>query len=392
MNPEPLNHEPLNPEPLKPYICLLYILIILFWGLRPFNFSPSNDVEWLKSENGISFYDLGVVYGPADYKKSDQISLLEKDKSITIEIWLTPGSDGYSRFSYIFCLCDGQQRELFSLSQAKSLLNLSKYRNPKNRKSVPYRWRWLKNTFFKGRKRLLTVTSNKTSTTIFIDGEKIKKFKNYSLILTKNLGPEQHIIIGNDPSGTKPWTGKIHGLAIYSHALSPKRVSEHFEKWRDENALSLLEEKNLIALYPMDERDGDVIHNASNDRHHLLIPHKFKIFKKNFLQLPNIAFKLNSSTIRDIGINIVGFIPLGFFLFYSFNYKSLTASSWRFIGLALIGGIALSFIVEIFQAYLPTRRSSLVDVIFNALGTGLGVTLALVFIKIKNPDHRTRQS
>jgi len=372
-------------------LCLLCVSFILFWGLRPFNFNPRNGATWLKTGNGINFHNHGIVYGPSEFKDFDKLPLFEKNEPISIELWLTPGSDGYDRVSHIFGVYDGQQREIFSLSQVKSLLKLSIYQNPENNKSAPHRWRWLKNTFFKGQKRFLTLTSDKTSTTVYWDGRKVIKYRNYSLIFSRDLAPEWCMIIGNDPSGTKPWTGKIHGLAIYNHALSPKRVSEHFEKWRGENALSLLKEKNLIALYPMDERDGNVIHNASIDRHHLLIPHKFKILKKNFLQLPNIAFKLNSSTVRDVGINIVGFIPLGFFLIYSLNYKSLSAPSWRYIGLALIGGIAVSFIVEMFQAYLPTRNSSLLDLIFNSLGTGLGVILALVLIKIKNPAHRTRQ-
>ena len=96
------------------------------------------------------------------------------------------------------------------------------------------------------------------------------------------MTPTWRMVIGNDPTGRKPWTGEIYGLAIYNHALSPEQVIENFEKWKGDNALSLLEEKNLIALYPMDEQYGHVIHNASNERYNLLIPHKFKIFKKNY--------------------------------------------------------------------------------------------------------------
>ena len=373
-------------------LCLLCVSFILFWGLRPFNFNPRNGAAWLKTGNGINFHNHGIVYGPSEFKDFDTFPLFAKNEPISIELWLTPGSDGYDRFSYIFCLYDGQQREIFSLSQVKSLLKLSIYQNPENNKSAPHRWRWLKNTFFKGQKRFLTLTSDKTSTTVYWDGRKVIRYRNYPLMFRRGFALEWRMIIGNDPSGTKPWAGKIHGLAIYNHALPAKLVFEHFEKWRGENALSLLEEKNLIALYPMDERDGNVIHNASNDRHHLLIPHKFKILKKDFLQMPGFSFKFNRSAIKDMGMNIVGFVPLGLLLMFSFNYQSLTASPFRFIGLVLLSGIAVSFIIEICQAYLPTRNSSLLDLIFNALGMGFGVFVALVLIKLRKFSYRIPQS
>lgn len=372
-------------------LCLLCVSFILFWGLRPFNFNQSNGATWLKTGNGIRFHNHGIVYGPSEFNDFDKPPLFKKNEPISIEICLTPGSDSYDRFSYIFCLYNGQ-REVFSLSQAKSLLNLSKYKNPNNNKSAPHRWRWLKNTFFKGQKRFFTITSDKTGTTVYIDGEKVKRFQNYSLMLRRDLDPEWRMIIGNDPSGTKPWTGKIHGLAIYNHALSPKRVFEHFEKWRGKNALALLKEKNLISLYPMNEREGDVIRNACSDSHNLFIPHKFKILKKEFFQMPGFSFKFNRSAIKDMGMNIVGFVPLGLLLMFSFNYQSLTASPFRFIGLVLLSGIAVSFIIEICQAYLPTRNSSLLDLIFNALGMVFGVFVALVLIKLRNCFYRIPQS
>ena len=197
--------------------------------------------------------------------------------------------------------------------------------------------------------------------------------------------PARYMVIGNDPTGTKPWTGKIHGLAIYNHALTREKVIKHFEKWRGGSALSLLKEQNIIALYPLDEKSGQLIHNAVSNRLHLSIPAKFKILKKNFLDLSDNAFKLNGSNLRDLWINILGFVPLGFLLFLVFKSYSqpLKTSALRITILTVVGGTALSLFVEILQAYLPARNSSLSDLIFNSAGTGLGVILALAFIKLK---------
>ena len=346
-------------------------------------------MEWLNNENGILFHDLGIVYGPAEYKNSDQISLSTKDKSITIEIWLTPGSDGYNRFSYIFGLYDDHYQEIFSLAQAKSLLNISKYKKP-GKRGLTYNWRWLKNAFFKGQKRFLTITSDKTGTTVYLDGKRAHKFRNYSLMPTGELTPPGRVVIGIDPSGKKPWTGTIHGLAFYNQALPSKQIVEHFDKWKGNSALSLLNEKDIIALYPMDEKNGQIIHNAVLNNFHLSIPNRFKILKKKFLELSDNALRLNGSNLRDMRINILGFIPLGYLLLVTFySTKSSWTSSWRLIFWAVLGGTVLSFVIETLQAYLPTRNSSLTDLIFNSFGTGIGTILAILFIMIKTRSQKT---
>ena len=373
----------MNPKPLKLYICLLYILIILFWGLRPFNFRPVNGVEWLDNENGISFQDLGIVCCPSGFSNSHQPFLSGKNESISIELWLKAGSNDRRAFSNIFCLYDDNQSEIFSFSQARSSLNISKYQKP-GKKGLSYSWRWLGKVFFKGQKRFLTITSDKRSTTVYLDGRKVVTYRNYSLILSKKHPSASRIVIGNNPSGTQPWTGEIYGLAIYNRALAPERVNANFEKWRNESALSLLEEKDIIALYPMNEKSGQLIHNAASNHYHLSIPDKFKILKKSYLKLSGNALELNGSSLRDMRINILGFIPLGYLLIVTiYTNKFSWSSSWRLIFLVIFGGTVVSLFIEILQAYLPTRNSSLSDLIFNTFGTALGVTLAWVYIKTK---------
>jgi VanZ family protein len=364
-------------------LCFLCIIGTLFWGLRPFNFNSVNGVEWLKEENGIFFYNLGVIYGSAELGLSDRQSPLSKNESVSIEIWLTPGSAGSSRFACIFGIYNENLSEIFSFSQGKSLLNLSKYQSPKNNNSN-HDWRWLKDVFLKGQRRFLTITSDKSGTTVYIDGRWARKYQNYSLIPAELFVQTERIVIGNDPTGKRPWTGKVHGLAIYSHSLSSKKVFEHFEKWRNGSALSLLNEQEVIALYPMDEQKGNLIHNTSNNRYKLSIPDRFKILKKNFLEFSGSAFERNDTSRWDMLINIIGFIPLGYLLFLVFNSYSqpLKMSAWRLIILPAVGGMVISLIIEINQAYLPTRNSSLSDLIFNALGANLGIIIALI-IKLK---------
>ena len=117
------------------------------------------------------FLTVELYTDSAEYRDSNQLSLFEKNESISIELWLKPGAEDLRRFSYIFCLFDDQQPELFSLSQVKTLLNISKYQTP-GKKGLTHNWRWLKNAFFKGQSRFLTITSDKAGTSRLFRWEK----------------------------------------------------------------------------------------------------------------------------------------------------------------------------------------------------------------------------
>jgi glycopeptide antibiotics resistance protein len=79
----------------------------------------------------------------------------------------------------------------------------------------------------------------------------------------------------------------------------------------------------------------------------------------------------------DIAINIAGFAPFGFFAmaFLSVRLQATT----RAMLLAVACGVLVSLTIETGQYWLPTRTSSLIDVLTNGMGTALGVWAYLLF-------------
>jgi VanZ family protein len=75
----------------------------------------------------------------------------------------------------------------------------------------------------------------------------------------------------------------------------------------------------------------------------------------------------------DLISNLLGYLPLGLLLFVALLRSGLPAG--KAAGIALAGGTLLSFVLEVLQNYLPLRASSIVDLLLNAGGTGLGVSL-----------------
>ena len=83
------------------------------------------------------------------------------------------------------------------------------------------------------------------------------------------------------------------------------------------------------------------------------------------------------TNLRDIAVNIIGFVPFGFFVFCFRRIKS-PERSVRNVLFAVAAGAALSLAIELIQVWLPQRSSAVTDIAFNTLGAILGVMLAVL--------------
>jgi glycopeptide antibiotics resistance protein len=362
-----------NKNKLIFYLFAFYAFFILVFGLWPFNFFSTNNVAWLKSANGLNIKRHGIMYASTESKFQKPIPFYGEDGDISIELWLKPESNALNNPASILYLFDDLQSEIFSLSQVNSLLKISL---PDSMNSAP-NWRWLENTFFVGQQVWLAITSNKNKTIVYLNGKAAREYRNYSLATGNRTVSEWHLVIGNNPFGQKPWIGEVYGLAIYNQSLTPEKVYDHYQKWQSNEILSFAKEIGTVALYPMDEQTGDVIHNIAYDRYHLVIPKQFKGLKKNFLKLSRNSLNLSLKSFQDMSINIIGFIPFGYLFFRyigSLRYRKIPM--WQLVIMTISAGVCLSLIVEMSQTFLPTRYSSITDFIFNTLGAAIGAYIA----------------
>jgi VanZ family protein len=82
-------------------------------------------------------------------------------------------------------------------------------------------------------------------------------------------------------------------------------------------------------------------------------------------------FMKNKTTLmNDILINWLGFIPLGA-CFYGI-ILSLHSPGIRTILIAVACAVLVSLGIELLQAFIPTRSSQFIDVVFNGLGAWTG--------------------
>lgn len=81
--------------------------------------------------------------------------------------------------------------------------------------------------------------------------------------------------------------------------------------------------------------------------------------------------------VGDIIQNILLFIPFGVLGYFSLVFKR----SWTRKAAIVLAGSALSLSVETLQIFSVTRFPAVSDVVFNTLGTALGIFLAMAFKK-----------
>jgi VanZ family protein len=350
-------------------ILFLICIVIFIVGLWPFNFRPANRVAWLPNRNGIQFYGRGMLFskGPSGPAQG-----LDLTGPLTIEMLLTPVTGPTHVNPHILSFYNDQNEEISFIAQRKSVLLIQKQEKIETRlrdRAIAFQ-----NALPAGKELFITVTSNDEGTSLYEDGNFAKIFRHFTL-LPKINSERLNILIGNSPTGKHPWEGILLGLAIYNRALTPQEVLQDYKEWIHAGSLSVSGEEKPVALYLFDEEGGNIVHSHTGRGLSLQIPEIFRPLRRTVLAPPTSNFH-----IQDITINILGFIPLGFFFTLYLSKETKRSLNFDAFLVSLIGGL-MSLIIELLQAYLPSRISSLMDLLCNIAGTAAGAIICILAVR-----------
>ena len=341
-------------------LCLLVLCGILVVGLWPFH-APKNEVRWLSPGPGLLFGKYGSIVSAAAFDPKSQ----RADNSCSLEIWLEPTRVQSSGTILAFYHANSRVTP-FSLRQ--SLGDLVIQRTPQEEgKRAGLLKAYIEGVFTPQRPVLVTIRAGKSGMTVYADGVFVKRVSSLGLSSQDLTG---QLIVGTSPVTADGWSGRLKGLAIYNRELTEEDVSENFANWGNRARPDLAKRAGAVALYIFNEGIGNVVHNQLDSTTDLLIPDQFFILQEQFLERPWDEFRPDLNYWKDVGINVAGFIPLGFF-FYA--YLSLVRSSGRAAAIAIALGFTVSLTIELLQSFLPTRNSGMTDLITNTMGTAIGV-------------------
>ena len=224
-----------------------------------------------------------------------------------------------------------------------------------------------------GEVSFLTVTSTVLGTRLFINGALVQEIKNWQVTLPDG-GKKLQLILGNSVYGKHNWQGEIYGFAFYARALTPKRVQLDYDQWLRHKIFAPDVNEDLQLLYTFNEDAGHLISDRTGRNQQLRIPARQVVLKKTFLGPPSHNFIFNQSFLVDAVLNLMGFIPLGAVLYLWLRQSSPGPQKYAILITATFC-FFLSLGMEIAQAWLPSRDSSLSDLVLNTLGACLGVLI-----------------
>ncbi|MCP4990673.1 MAG: hypothetical protein GY928_32910 [Colwellia sp.] len=365
-------------------IFIVTCIVTLVAGLWPF-FWPKNAVEWISDKNGISFYGTGIAYTPDVFSSVTQ-NLSQSGNSLSIELWLQSRVKPMkhlnhwhiARWHYAQILSlytNGNSRE-FEIAQRKSDLVICS--RSSNEKIIT-----LQNAISFDKIQFITITSGTDGTTIYLDGKLVKFYQKYPLI-AENKMISGKLLLGNAPDMEYPWTGKLFGLAIYDRLLTSEEVQQNYRAWSEHRVPLPSKKKGPLIQYLLDEHHGTLAHNSSSHQYNLLIPKTFQEFRQKDLFQSWKEFRPKSFGNKDFFVNVLGFIPFGFFL-SAYLYNAKNPSRYHIYLITISLGIGISLAIEILQIYIPTRSPSLIDLTNNILGTAIGAVLLNTLITLKKP-------
>jgi hypothetical protein len=341
-------------------LCAFVLGGILVAGLWPFH-APKNEVSWSNNGSGLLFGDYGSSLSAGGFRSS------KLNDGVGLEIWLKPSEIDAS--GTILSLYQPEHRSSsFALRQSLDDLALQRKKLGAERSAKATRI-YADHVFRDGKPVFITVSSGERGTSIYVNGTLAKISSDFRF---SNKDLTGRLVIGNSAATTDTWSGQLKGLALYNRELKAGQVTQQYQSWLESGQPDVSAPDGALALYLFNEGGGNVVHNQVDPMTDLLIPQRFFVLHEPFLERPWNEYYPGWNYWKDIGVNITGFIPLGF-LFYV--YLSQVRRVEHPAAVTIAFGFAVSLTIEVLQAFLPTRNSGMTDLITNTLGTSFGAMI-----------------
>jgi hypothetical protein len=339
--------------------CFAILGGILVAGLWPFH-APRNQVHWLLNNRGLWFGRHGTALSATEFKAQNASG----SKACTVEIGLAPAITWDRRTILAFYATN--HTIPFSLHQLERDLLIERHLGGLNRQ-IGAEKLCVGGVFRRDRAALIDITSNGRETVVYVNGLRAAESSEFAFS-SKDLAGE--LVLANSPVMDDSWSGVMKELAIYNLFLTQQAALLRYQSWAETGSPAPALGGRPVALYFFHVAAGRVIRNQAAEGPDLYIPRQFTVPDQIFLERPWSEYQSELSYWKNVFINIVGFVPLGFFFF---PYFSLVHRSRRSAMMTLLLGAAVSVTIEVLQAYLPTRFSGMTDVFTNTLGTAAGV-------------------
>jgi hypothetical protein len=337
---------------------------ILLAGLWPFNFLARNHAVWLQDGPGLHFDRYGEALSSSNFEFSAPNASLE---AATVELAFRPAVP-YHGASSVFSLVTDETTN-FAIGQSSTDLYVrGKFQAPAGKTVSKF---YVDEVCRDRRMLYITVALGEGQSRVYVDG-RLARALPYS-VMTRDFSGT--FVVGHDPHSVEPWTGDVVWLTILNRMVSPAEVADRFQSWQRNQLATGRFVSAREVVYHFDGRSGASVPNAGNFGPDLVLPAIFRVRQPTVLEWPD---HWDGGVVVDAMVNIAGFVPFGVF---TVLYLRLNRGwgMWPSVGTTIFFGTLLSLVIELLQVLLPSRDSSLADLVTNALGTIAGSLAAFFY-------------
>ncbi|WP_373500817.1 VanZ family protein [Desulfococcus sp.] len=357
--------------PLKILICLGAAVLagIIIMGLNPRHSLFTNKVGRPADGAGIRFRKYGIAFT----KPFDPVvpARPAERPSFSVEIAFTSEHRRKNGFGLLFMFHDGDDASQFLMGQWHSRIVFMNGDDYDHSRKAP---RIMADIAAAASKAIVvTLVSGPGGTRLYMDGGLVLEKKGLKLTLPGG-DRRPRLVLGNSVYGDNPWEGAVYGFAAYPHALTPADVANHHGRWLKSRDFSFAMGEGTSLLYLFDETSGGESIDRSGLGRHLETPAAVTVLKPRILAFPPDKFRFSSNFIQDIIINFIGFVPFGL-VFTAILLRVRGLRVGYAMAASVLLGFAVSLAIEIGQAWIPSRSSSLLDLLLNTGGAGSGAAV-----------------
>lgn len=353
--------------------CLFVVVLVitLIAGLDPKGYHFRNEVTWLANEPGLQF----GRYGRAHTEPFVTPAIAEQLNAhgFTIELVTTLTnlpSSGFRILATFHSGDDGSQLLIGQWHQTLVAMNGDDYDHtrkfPRITADMPAPTT---------APALITITTGPAGTSLYINGKREAIRGTLHLILPSSPVPAR-LTLGASVHASNPWEADIRGLALYAHPLTRNDVTKHALHWAEQKSFAFAAADSPLLLYRFTERTGAVVKSEGELKADLILPsHLWALGRRALAPLSQHASQSRSDH-EDTVINLLGFIPFGFT--FALSLGVAVPGRTKKVILTTLVGLLLSLLIELAQAWLPSRDSSMHDLLLNGAGAFLGSSILVM--------------
>ena len=343
-----------------------------FFGLRPKGYDPENKIIYNEDNNSLMFGAASSAYADKGVFSEKQMPETEE---LSIEAVLTSEHTDYPQFMCIVLAYAENSDDQLLIGQWNDLLVIMNGDDYSNKQRRPKIYARLNNAD----KVHIIISSDGAGTSAYINGDLVVFNEEFRLQLPSEAG-KTRLILGNSILNQNQWFGELYALAFYHDAFDGESAKKHFTSWNSGGRIINFKEKEPYFIFNLDHFDENVVTDNTDRNAQIILPDKRPMHKTEVLSFPGGIDSADRQLHSDILINFAGFIPFGFCLF-ALLASAAKKSSYGQLIITILLGFLLSLLFELIQVQMPSRNSSLLDLLLNTAGTTAGAVTGWIIMK-----------